>query len=62
MIRGCLSQLITWGLILAVALWVLRHPESVAALISGAVGLVVSGADAIGGLVNALTPTLNNLF
>ncbi|MBB5495810.1 hypothetical protein [Nocardiopsis metallicus] len=62
MLRGCLAQIITWGLIGAVVLWFFRAPESVAGLITGAVGLVVSGADALGAFASALTPTLTNLF
>ena len=62
MLRGCLAQIITWGLIGAVALWFFRNPESVAGLISAAVGLVMSGGDALGRFASALTPTLSNLF
>ncbi|MFE1396266.1 hypothetical protein ACFW3Z_25655 [Nocardiopsis alba] len=62
MLRGCLAQIITWGLIGAVVLWFFRNPESVAGLISAAVGLVMSGGDAIGRFASALTPTLSNLF
>lgn len=62
MFRGCLAQIITWGLIGAVVLWFFRNPESVAGLISAAVGLVMSGGDALGRFASALTPTLSNLF
>lgn len=62
MLRGCLSQIITWGAIGAVVLWFFRNPESVAGLITSAVGLVISGGDALGRFANALTPTLSGLF
>lgn len=62
MLRGCLAQIITWGLIGAVVLWFFRNPESVAGLISAAVGLVMSGGDALGRFASALTPTISNLF
>lgn len=62
MLRGCLAQIITWGLIGAVVLWFFRNPESVAGLISAAVGLVMSGGDALGRFASALTPTINGLF
>ncbi|GAA0972872.1 hypothetical protein Q7689_00015 [Nocardiopsis tropica] len=62
MIRGCLMQLITWGFIVAVILWILRHPESVAGLAGAAIGLVVDGGDAIGTLVTALTAEVDGLI
>lgn len=62
MFRGCLAQIITWGAIGAVLLWFFRNPESVAGLISAAVGLVISGGDALGRFASALTPTINGLF
>ncbi|MFD3685414.1 hypothetical protein ACFWTE_11415 [Nocardiopsis sp. NPDC058631] len=62
MIRGCLSQLIPVFVIGALVMWFFRAPESVAGLITGAVGLVTGGADAIGRFATALTPTLNSLF
>lgn len=62
MLRGCLAQIITWGAIGAVVLWFFRAPESVAGLITGAVGLVTGGADALGRFATALTPTISNLF
>lgn len=62
MIRGCLTQIITWGLIGALVLWVLRHPESVAALVGAGIGLVVDGGDAIGALMSALTGEIDGLL
>ncbi|MBR8745323.1 hypothetical protein [Nocardiopsis sp. MG754419] len=62
MLRGCLAQIITWGLIGALVLWFFTNPESVAGLISAAVGLVTGGADALGRFATALTPTISNLF
>ena len=62
MLRGCLSQIITWGLILALVLWFFRNPESVAGLINSAFGLVGSGADALGRFATALAPTISGLF
>ncbi|WP_344175704.1 hypothetical protein [Nocardiopsis sp. CA-288880] len=55
-------QLITWGFIVAVILWILRHPESVAGLAGAAIGLVVDGGDAIGTLVTALTAEVDGLI
>lgn len=62
MMRGCLSQIITYGLIGAVVLWFLRNPESVAGLINSAASLVTSGGDALGRFATALTPTIDGLF
>lgn len=62
MLRGCLAQIITWGLIGAFILWFFRNPESIAGLIGSAVGLVTGGADALGRFATAMTPVLNGLF
>ena len=62
MIQGCLSRIIPIAIVLALVLWFLRAPESVAGLITAGVNLVGSGADSLGRFVTALTPTVNNLF
>lgn len=50
------------AIILALILWFLRSPESVAGLITAGINLVGSGADSLGRFVSALTPTISNLF
>ena len=62
MIRGCLMQLITWGLIGAVVLWVLGNPESVAGLFGVGIDLVSSAGNSLGTLVTELTAELNGLI
>lgn len=62
MIRGCLGQALTWGLILAVVLWVLKYPESVAGLVGTGLDLVVAGAESLGRLMNALVGEVNGLI
>jgi len=62
MIRGCLMQLITWGLVGAVVLWVLGNPESVAALVGTFLDLVVAAADSLGRLVTSLVDEFDGLI
>ena len=62
MFQGCLARLIPVAIILALLLWFLRSPESVAGLITAGVDLIGSGADSFGRFMNALVPTFENLF
>lgn len=62
MFQGCLSRIIPLAIVLALILWFLRSPESVAGLITAGIDLVGSGADSLGRFVSALTPTISNLF
>ncbi|WP_028647279.1 hypothetical protein [Nocardiopsis sp. CNT312] len=62
MFRGCLGQLFVVFIVGSLILWFFRAPESVAALISGFVGLIISGADAVARFISALTPMLSNLI
>lgn len=62
MFQGCLARIIPIAVILALVLWFLQAPESVAGLITAAVGLVESGADSFGRFMAALIPTFENLF
>lgn len=62
MFQGCLARIIPWAIILAVVLWFLQSPESVAGLIDAGVELIKSGANSFSRFVSALTPTITNLF
>ncbi|WP_174548162.1 hypothetical protein [Nocardiopsis dassonvillei] len=62
MIRGCLAQIITWGLIGTVVLWVLGNPESVAALVGTGIGLVVTAGESIGTVVTLTVGEINGLL
>ncbi|MFJ6022937.1 hypothetical protein ACIQFP_26635 [Nocardiopsis alba] len=62
MIRGCLMQIVTWGIILAVVLWFFRNPESVAGLIVGFADLASGAGDALGRFATALQPLMSGLI
>ncbi|WP_117199382.1 MULTISPECIES: hypothetical protein [unclassified Nocardiopsis] len=62
MIRGCLAQAFGIFIIGSLVLWVFNSPESVAGLFLSVVGLIGEGGDAIGRLVTALTPGIDNLL
>lgn len=62
MFQGCLAKIIPAAVVLALVLWFLQSPESVANLITAAIGLVESGADSFGRFMNTIVPSLENLF
>lgn len=47
---------------LAIILWFLQSPESVAGLITAGLNLIGSGADSIGRFMSALVPSIEGLF
>lgn len=57
-----ISRLFPWAIALALVLWFLQSPESVAGLIDAGVELIKSGANSFSRFVSALTPTITNLF
>lgn len=62
MIRNFFARLIPLCVLLVLVLWFFRAPESVAGLITGAVGVIGEGADALGRFATALTPMLDGLL
>jgi hypothetical protein len=51
---GCLGQLISVFIIGSLLLWFVQAPESVAGLVNGFGGLIVSAGDAIGRFASSL--------
>lgn len=60
--QGCLARIIPVAIVLALILWFLRYPESVAGLITAGVDLIGSGADSFGRFMAALVPSIEGLF
>jgi hypothetical protein len=62
MIRNFFARLIPFCVLAVLVLWFFRAPESVAGLLTSAVGLVTTGADALGRFSTALTPAISGLL
>lgn len=62
MMPGCLARIIPVAVVLAIVLWFLQSPESVAGLITAGLNLIGSGADSFGRFMNALIPSIEGLF
>ena len=62
MLQGCLGRALTWIAIIAAGLWVLRYPESLAALFGFGFDLASSLGDSFGRFMNSMVTELNGLI
>ncbi|MFJ9558346.1 hypothetical protein ACIRPH_31450 [Nocardiopsis sp. NPDC101807] len=62
MFQGCLGRIVTWIVIIAVGLWVLRYPESLAGLFGVGLDLASGGGDSFGRFMTAMVAELDGLI